>query len=261
MNDIIKIKQEDDMSNLPAITSADVVAYMTPEEKIKEASRQAKLLKSVVDQGKLARKFGGEKEHLAFEAWQTLAEWNGLAPITEWCNPIVEDGKIMGFEARVNVLDINTGNVVGSAINRCTRHEPNWKNKPDYALESMAQTRCGGKALRSRLSHIVVLAGYSATPAEEMEGINERPETKTAPLADPAQQQRQGSTSRPATDKQMAAITKMATAKFKDAADTFKIFVLKESKRVEWDMTLASDCISKFDDWSALFIDSQTKAA
>lgn len=42
---------------------------------------------------------------------------------------------------------------------------------PLYQLESMSQTRAQAKALRSRFSWVVVLAGYSPTPAEEMEGV------------------------------------------------------------------------------------------
>lgn len=41
---------------------------------------------------------------------------------------------------------------------------------PMFQLASMAQTRSGAKALRNVLSWVAVLAGYSATPAEEMDG-------------------------------------------------------------------------------------------
>lgn len=39
---------------------------------------------------------------------------------------------------------------------------------PQFQLRSMAQTRAGAKALRNALAWVVVLAGYSPTPAEEM---------------------------------------------------------------------------------------------
>lgn len=39
---------------------------------------------------------------------------------------------------------------------------------PLYSLASMAQTRANAKALRNVLSWVAVLAGYQATPAEEM---------------------------------------------------------------------------------------------
>jgi hypothetical protein len=48
------------------------------------------------------------------------------------------------------------------------RDEKNWRDKPLYALRSMAQTRTAGKAIRSVFAWVAVLAGYSATPADEM---------------------------------------------------------------------------------------------
>ena len=44
----------------------------------------------------------------------------------------------------------------------------NWSGRDDYALRSMAQTRAVSKALRLPLGFIVALAGYEATPADEM---------------------------------------------------------------------------------------------
>ena len=93
--------------------------------------------------------------------------------------------------------------------------------------------------------------------AEPSSPREEPPQRQPQPAQTPAGN---GGTSRPATDKQMAAITKMATAKFKTDAAGFVAFVLANSKRDAWDMTLASDCISKFDDWAALFADSQRAA-
>jgi hypothetical protein len=46
--------------------------------------------------------------------------------------------------------------------------ERNWSHRDDYALRSMAQTRAVAKALRLCLGWIMSLAGYEATPAEEM---------------------------------------------------------------------------------------------
>lgn len=46
--------------------------------------------------------------------------------------------------------------------------ETNWRGKPLFQLRSMAQTRACAKALRNVLAFVPVLAGYEATPAEEM---------------------------------------------------------------------------------------------
>lgn len=48
---------------------------------------------------------------------------------------------------------------------------------PMFQLKSMAQTRACAKALRNVLAWVVVLAGYKATPAEELDGIAEVIET------------------------------------------------------------------------------------
>ena len=59
----------------------------------------------------------------------------------------------------------------------CTRDEEKWKDKLDFELRSMAQTRAISKALRLPLGFIVELAGFNPTPAEEMEG--QRAQTTT----------------------------------------------------------------------------------
>ena len=57
---------------------------------------------------------------------------------------------------------------VGAAESMCSRSESKWKTSDDYAVRSMAQTRAVSKALRLPLGFIMELAGYSATPAEEI---------------------------------------------------------------------------------------------
>ena len=65
------------------------------------------------------------------------------------------------------------GALVGAAEAQVTRQEQNWRSRDDYALRSMAQTRATGKAMRLPLGFVMSLAGYEATPAEEMPaGVN-----------------------------------------------------------------------------------------
>lgn len=154
--------------NTMGLVPADnLMPALTPQQQVDRASEMAKVLQGVVRQAHLARKFGGEKEHLYFEAWQTIGQFFSCTPQTEWARAIKEGDKIMGYEARVNVTN-SEGRVIASAESMCMRDEPNWKNKPLYALRSMAQTRTAGKALRSVFAWVAVLAGYSGTPAEEM---------------------------------------------------------------------------------------------
>lgn len=59
----------------------------------------------------------------------------------------------------------------GKSFPKKKKVEVGFELVPLYQLESMSQTRAMAKALRSRFSWVVVLAGYSPTPAEEMEGV------------------------------------------------------------------------------------------
>jgi hypothetical protein len=149
------------------IPQDNLMPALTPDEQVDKASVMAKVLQRVVKQANLSRKFGGEKEHLFFEAWQTIGQFFSCTPQTEWTKPIMDGEKLVGYEARVNVVN-SEGRVIACAESMCMRDEPNWRNKPLYALRSMAQTRTAGKALRSVFAWVAVLAGYSGTPAEEM---------------------------------------------------------------------------------------------
>jgi hypothetical protein len=109
----------------------------------------------------------------------------GVFPVVEWTRPVAD-----GWEARVEARTL-AGQVVGAAEAECLRTEKQWKSRDDYALRSMAQTRAVSKALRGPLGFVVTLAGFEATPAEEMNGESltaPRPEQRVegpAPLKPP----------------------------------------------------------------------------
>jgi hypothetical protein len=141
---------------------------IAPKQKIKFASEASNALIEVVKKGGLAKNFGGEKDHLFFEAWQTVGQFYGATPKVEWSKPLMVNNKIYGYEARAVVLQ--GGEEIGAAEAACMKDEGNWESKPLFQLKSMAQTRAQAKALRSCFAWVVVLAGYSATPAEELTG-------------------------------------------------------------------------------------------
>jgi len=169
MENALVVKQDADL----------IPASLTPQEQVEKASEMAKVLQDVVKQANLSRKFGGKKEHLEYEAWQTIGQFFNCTPVTEWTRPFMEGEKIVGWECRVEIHNEH-GRVIAAAENMCMRDEPNWKSKPNYALRSMAQTRAAGKALRSVFAFVAVLAGYSATPSEEM-GFNNEPKKQPPP--------------------------------------------------------------------------------
>jgi len=145
-----------------------------PVEIIQLARRMAGPLADVVRKQKLASNIQG-KEYVQVEGWTLLGSLLGVFPVCEWTRPI--DGG--GWEARVEART-RDGAVVGAAEAQCSREEKEWgpnptrgKMRDDYALRSMAQTRATSKALRQPLGFVMKLAGFEATPAEEMPRTSE----------------------------------------------------------------------------------------
>ena len=142
-----------------------------PAERIEFAQGAAKSLMKIVSEQGLSHNFGGSKDHLYYEAWNTIAEFYGYALGADQSEPIGEandKGQFVGFTARGYVRRKSDGVILATAESSCMRDEGNWKSKANYQLRSMAQTRAASKAARMLLSWVVVLAGYSPTPAEEM---------------------------------------------------------------------------------------------
>jgi hypothetical protein len=132
-----------------------------PVAMIEAATRSAEALAGVLEKQKLFKDIKG-KRHVLVEGWTLLGSMLGVFPVCVWTHKL-EDG----WEARVEARTRN-GDVVGAAEAECLRSESMWKNRDDYALRSMAQTRATSKALRQPLGFVVELAGFNATPAEEM---------------------------------------------------------------------------------------------
>jgi hypothetical protein len=247
------ITQEEPMSNLPAVKTECAVITITPKEQIEQASDMARLLKDVVNKAGLAKKLGGTKEHLEFEAWQTIARWHHCTPSTEWTRPIKNGEEIIGWEARVNVIDAD-GRVIGSSEGMCMADEKNWKGKPSYALRSMAQTRTAGKALRSLFAHVAVLAGYSPTPAEEMDGVETRHESRTTPPPAPKADSKPTTPAKDApadsaTEKQRKMMYAKGMTRWNDQqkAKDFMTWLKEQAGLEYFTKKYISECIDDFD--------------
>ncbi|KKL96002.1 hypothetical protein LCGC14_1848770, partial [marine sediment metagenome] len=148
---------------LQLIKEAPPLSLLTgsPDERLAEATEVANALSPLINTKKLYANINGRK-HVLFEGWTTLGALVGVFPVTAWTRPVEQ-----GWEARVEARTLS-GAIVGAAEAQCLRTEKIWSNRDDYALRSMAQTRAGGKALRMPLGFIMSLAGYEATPAEEI---------------------------------------------------------------------------------------------
>src|SRR6185369_17251171 len=157
-------------SNKPQQTQAlalrpqqDVGLFGTTEPAvvIQKATQVAVALKDVIKSQKLISNISG-KEYPRCEAWTLLGTMLGVFPVTVWTKEV--EG---GWEARVEART-RDGSIIGAAEALCLRSERNWANRDSFALRSMAQTRATAKCLRMPLGFVMTLAGYEATPAEEM---------------------------------------------------------------------------------------------
>lgn len=144
-----------------ALMPANLFAASSPAELIKKAVLYAESLADVIRKKHLYTTING-KNYVFVEGWTLLGSMLGVFPICVWSKQLEN-----GWEARVEARTLS-GQIVGAAEASCLRSESKWKSRDDYALRSMAQTRATSKGLRLPLGFIMVLAGYEATPADEM---------------------------------------------------------------------------------------------
>lgn len=140
---------------------ANLFGVSEPELVIERAQKVATSLKRVLDKQGLTTRISG-RDHVLVSGWTLLGSMLGVFPVCVWTHKL-EDG----WEARVEART-RDGATVGAAEASCNRSENLWRNRDDYALRSMAQTRATAKALRQPLGFVVALAGYDDTPADEL---------------------------------------------------------------------------------------------
>jgi hypothetical protein len=123
------------------------------------------------------------KKYVRAEAWQTISALNDAHWITEWSTPLVIDGKTVGVESKVNI--VKDDRIISSGIMACGFDDFPCKGKTGTAqyraAASSSQTWAGGKAARQKYAWIIVMAGYQATPAEEMEAPTTKQPLQRAP--------------------------------------------------------------------------------
>ncbi len=113
------------------------------------------------------------KDYVRYEGWVTIATAMGIMPRV--VDLVKNDGSYM---AKAEAVLIKTGAVIGAGYGLCSKDEVNWKDKPEFAIASMAQTRSCGKALKTILSGVITHLGFEATPAEEMDINGNEPPIK-----------------------------------------------------------------------------------
>ncbi len=133
---------------------------------VQGATEMAKQLAGVIEQCRLYNHIQGRR-FVRVEGWTTLAAMMGVTA-REVGIAEQEDGS---FEATVELVRHKDGQVISRASALCGADEPTWAGRPKYARRSMASTRATGKACRLAFSWVMSLAGYEATPAEEMDSV------------------------------------------------------------------------------------------
>ena len=157
----------------------------SPKEVVARATEMANELRLVINKQRLYADIRG-KQYVTVEGWTTLGAMVGVFPLVTWCRRVGDDEvEPLGWEARVEVRTLS-GQTVGAAEAQCMRSEGQWRSRDDFALRSMAQTRATSKAMRLPLAWIMSLAGFEATPAEEMPRDNPAPRNPSPPKKAPA---------------------------------------------------------------------------
>jgi hypothetical protein len=164
--------------------------FQSPEQFMKRAQEVATEFQKHARRLQLYKRIG-ESEHLLLEGWQMLgAMYRVTASIT--CTNHVQYGDAQGWEATAEAIFVPTGMKISSADAMCMDDEDKWGMvskyeyidnkktkvgdvaKPMQQLRSMAQTRAESKVLSNLLKWVARMAGFSATPAEEMAGEDRR---------------------------------------------------------------------------------------
>ena len=157
-----------------------------PREVVLQATAIAGELAKIVNDRKLFTVISGRK-FVRVEGWTTLGAMLGVLP-REVSTARHEDGT---YEAVVELVRAGDGQVIGRGSAICGMDEQTWNKRAEYARRSMAITRATGKAYRLGFSWIMTLAGYEATPAEEMPDVIEG-EVREVPAGHQPEQQPAG---------------------------------------------------------------------
>ena len=157
----------------------------SPAHVISYATDVSKELSTIINRQKLYSVINGRK-YVQVEGWTTMGAMLGVVPRTVSVEEI-HDGV---FEATVELVRVSDGAIIGRGIAECGADDetdkygkPVWANRARYARKSMAITRATGKAFRLSFSWIMKLAGYEATPWEEMLGVVEGEAEEVRPPA------------------------------------------------------------------------------
>lgn len=133
--------------------------------KPQEVVQMANVLKNYIVKQNLFTNIKG-KNYAHVDGWQFAGFLVGMTAAIEEEIDLSNDKEVKWKAIAYLYQGENKTPFRGAAI--CSNKESSKKGFDEYAVLSMAQTRAIGKAYRNRIGWVMKLAGYEATPSEEM---------------------------------------------------------------------------------------------
>lgn len=146
----------------------------TPEDVLRAGAAVATPLAKFIKNRNLSVRLGN-KDYVLAEGFQALGVMMGVTP-----HEVSVEDRDGIFTATVELRRVNDGKALARASAECGSDDekdkwgkPTWANRPRYARRSMAITRATAKAGRMAFGWVMLMAGYQATPAEEMQPLHD----------------------------------------------------------------------------------------
>jgi hypothetical protein len=124
-------------------------------------------LKKVIVEQRLYTNIQG-RNYIHAEAWVFCGAVLGVMPIVDSLEDLSSEEKIK-YRAAISLKRVSSGDIVGSGVAICTNKEKGKQLFDEYAIAGMAQTRAISRAYRNAFGWLIKLAGYEATPVDEMQ--------------------------------------------------------------------------------------------
>lgn len=124
-------------------------------------------LKKVIIEQKLYTNIQG-KNYIHAEAWVFCGAVLGVMPIVDSLEDLSTETNLK-YRATISLKRVATNDIVGSGVAICSNKEKGKQYFDEYAIAGMAQTRAISRAYRNAFGWLVKLAGYEATPIDEMQ--------------------------------------------------------------------------------------------
>jgi len=159
----------------PTMTAPIAPDLESPKALLKRSKEVARAVKQYARENKELKVIFEKRAFPRREIVQFCAACFKVTAMVTMTEEVISDkGEEFGYVAIAHALNM-TGRVVSGAEAACMYSEPDWQGKPSYQLRSMAQTRACSKVLCNLFAYVLQMAGFCATPAEEM-GPGEKPQ-------------------------------------------------------------------------------------